>query len=150
MSGANPKHTRIPHCTSDANRAPSLSFMPDNAWLKQAVGSQGHTNLLALYSPISCYTGRFTLSKDPHAFKQAGYSTVGTTSDCRLQQQSDGPWFDSGWLEHYFEEVPAWGSEQSERNCQLTCLSIYRSLAPARISATCIVPCDECPTLSNI
>ena len=26
-----------------------------------------------------------------------GYSSVGRASDCRLLQQSDGPWFDSGW-----------------------------------------------------
>ena len=26
-----------------------------------------------------------------------GYSSVGRASDCSLQQQSDGPWFDSGW-----------------------------------------------------
>ena len=28
---------------------------------------------------------------------QAGYSSVGRASDCRNLQQSDGPWFDSGW-----------------------------------------------------
>ena len=28
---------------------------------------------------------------------QAGYSSVGRASDCRVLQQSDGPWFDSGW-----------------------------------------------------
>ena len=27
----------------------------------------------------------------------AGYSSVGRASDCRMLQQSDGPWFDSGW-----------------------------------------------------
>ena len=27
----------------------------------------------------------------------AGYSSVGRASDCRRLQQSDGPWFDSGW-----------------------------------------------------
>ena len=27
----------------------------------------------------------------------AGYSSVGRASDCRSLQQSDGPWFDSGW-----------------------------------------------------
>ena len=26
-----------------------------------------------------------------------GYSSVGRASDCRSLQQSDGPWFDSGW-----------------------------------------------------
>ena len=31
------------------------------------------------------------------AHKQAGYSSVGRASDCRNLQQSDGPWFDSGW-----------------------------------------------------
>ena len=30
-------------------------------------------------------------------YKQAGYSSVGRASDCRMLQQSDGPWFDSGW-----------------------------------------------------
>ena len=28
---------------------------------------------------------------------QTGYSSVGRASDCRHMQQSDGPWFDSGW-----------------------------------------------------
>ena len=28
---------------------------------------------------------------------QAGHSSVGRASDCRFMQQSDGPWFDSGW-----------------------------------------------------
>jgi hypothetical protein len=27
----------------------------------------------------------------------SGYSSVGRASDCRLLQQSDDPWFDSGW-----------------------------------------------------
>ena len=27
---------------------------------------------------------------------QPGYSSVGRASDCRFQQASDGPWFDSG------------------------------------------------------
>ena len=29
--------------------------------------------------------------------QQTGYSSVGRASDCRVLQQSDGPWFDSGW-----------------------------------------------------
>lgn len=33
------------------------------------------------------------------AISQAGYSSVGRASDCRALQQSDGPWFDSGWPE---------------------------------------------------
>ena len=33
----------------------------------------------------------------PLASSQAGYSSVGRASDCRNLQQSDGPWFDSGW-----------------------------------------------------
>ena len=32
---------------------------------------------------------------------QAGYSSVGRASDCRILQQSDGPWFDSGWPDLY-------------------------------------------------
>ena len=31
------------------------------------------------------------------SLKQAGYSSVGRASDCRLLQPSDGHWFDSGW-----------------------------------------------------
>ena len=26
-----------------------------------------------------------------------GYSSIGRASDCRELQESDGPWFDSGW-----------------------------------------------------
>ena len=26
-----------------------------------------------------------------------GYSSVGRASDCSVKQQSNGPWFDSGW-----------------------------------------------------
>ena len=29
--------------------------------------------------------------------QQTGYSSVGRASDSRVLQQSDGPWFDSGW-----------------------------------------------------
>ena len=46
-----------------------------------------HANLLSAHS-------------DPVFFqfcRQAGYSSVGRASDCRMLQQSDGPWFDSGW-----------------------------------------------------
>ena len=31
------------------------------------------------------------------AMNYPGYSSVGRASDCRMLQQSDGPWFDSGW-----------------------------------------------------
>lgn len=31
-----------------------------------------------------------------------GYSSVGRASDCRDMQQSDGPWFDSGWPDILF------------------------------------------------
>ncbi len=33
-------------------------------------------------------------------FEHPGYSSVGGASDCSLLQQSDGPWFDSGWPDH--------------------------------------------------
>ena len=33
--------------------------------------------------------------------EQASYSSVGRASDCRMLQQSDGPWFDSGWLDFF-------------------------------------------------
>ena len=32
---------------------------------------------------------------------QTGYSSVGRASDCRHMQQSDGPWFDSGWPDFF-------------------------------------------------
>ena len=34
-----------------------------------------------------------------HLYFDTGYSSVGRASDCRRLQQSDGPWFDSGWPE---------------------------------------------------
>ena len=39
--------------------------------------------------------------------QQTGYSSVGRASDCRVLQQSDGPWFDSGWPDFW--------------ECQLSC-----------------------------
>ena len=39
----------------------------------------------------------------PGVCRQAGYSSVGRASDCRMLQQSDGPWFDSGWPD-FFEQ----------------------------------------------
>ena len=39
----------------------------------------------------------FTSSFYSLRIRNAGYSSVGRASDCRLLQQSDGPWFDSGW-----------------------------------------------------
>ena len=35
--------------------------------------------------------------------QQTGYSSVGRASDCRVLQQSDGPWFDSGWPDFCFK-----------------------------------------------
>ena len=32
-----------------------------------------------------------------HEKDNSGYSSVRRASDCRSLQQSDGPWFDSGW-----------------------------------------------------
>ena len=37
---------------------------------------------------------------------QPGYSSVGRASDCRHLQQSDGPWFDSGWPDLLHAAVP--------------------------------------------
>ena len=42
----------------------------------------------------------------PGVCRQAGYSSVGRASDCRMLQQSDGPWFDSGWPD-FWEQRPA-------------------------------------------
>ena len=38
-----------------------------------------------------------------------GYSSVGRASDCRTLQQSDGPWFDSGWPEFLCQRPPHGG-----------------------------------------
>ena len=40
---------------------------------------------------------RFVPKVERHGDHVAGYSSVGRASDCRVLQQSDGPWFDSGW-----------------------------------------------------
>jgi hypothetical protein len=37
------------------------------------------------------------LARQTGTSQQAGHSSVGRASDCRALQQSDGPWFDSGW-----------------------------------------------------
>ena len=39
------------------------------------------------------------------AESNAGYSSVGRASDCRRLQQSDGPWFDSGWPDVLFASL---------------------------------------------
>ena len=43
--------------------------------------------------------------------RQAGYSSVGRASDCRSLQQSDGPWFDSGWPDF----VLTWGATEVDQ-----------------------------------
>ena len=35
-----------------------------------------------------------------------GYSSVGRASDCRVLQQSGGPWFDSGWPDFVLNRFP--------------------------------------------
>jgi hypothetical protein len=37
--------------------------------------------------------------------RQTGYSSVGRASDCRMLQQSDGPWFDSGWPDFHTPHI---------------------------------------------
>ena len=44
--------------------------------------------------------------------QQTGYSSVGRASDCRVLQQSDGPWFDSGWPDFCWK---AWASQIDAR-----------------------------------
>ena len=34
--------------------------------------------------------------------RKAGCSSVGRASDCRVLRKSNGPWFDSGWLDCLF------------------------------------------------
>ena len=46
---------------------------------------------------ISATLFGFTNSLYSSRIGNAGYSSVGRASDCRSLQQSDGPWFDSGW-----------------------------------------------------
>jgi hypothetical protein len=123
LSGSTEKRISIPCSRGDVSvlvtKAPRCPrpIRSTRAYLIARAASCGIAGPYAFTCALG--TGRFTLRKDPHAFKQAGYSSVGRASDCRLLQQSDGPWFDSGWPEHYFHEVPAWGSEQNERICQL-------------------------------
>ena len=60
-----------------------------------------------LAAPIHAHAMRKGFGKDQMERKgfiitaavidNAGYSSVGRASDCRSLQQSDGPWFDSGW-----------------------------------------------------
>jgi hypothetical protein len=62
--------------------------------------AQGHTITIicALLCPasIQAYASlRFQICNP-------GYSSVGRASDCRVLQQSDGPWFDSGWPDLQF------------------------------------------------
>ena len=62
------------------------------------------TNTLAVF----CLLGPNTILCHP------GHSSVGRASDCRLLQQSDGPWFDSGWpdLPNYFLNAKSWCTSQ--------------------------------------
>ena len=39
----------------------------------------------------------FRNTRSTYPPQQTGYSSIGRASDCRVLQQSDGPWFDSGW-----------------------------------------------------
>ena len=57
---------------------------------------------------------------------QAGYSSVGRASDCRILQQSDGPWFDSGWPDFHASKIETrfWS-----RNIHLGNSSWYRQQA---------------------
>ena len=50
-------------------------------------------DVLRVWDVHSKDAGRFCLGPEQHA----GYSSVGRASDCSALQQSDGPWFDSGW-----------------------------------------------------
>ena len=45
---------------------------------------------------MTCVLCRATHSRSTLR-SHSGYSSVGRASDCRMLQQSDGPWFDSGW-----------------------------------------------------
>ena len=51
------------------------------------VAKEGKPPLLKKVPVISYFSKAF----------QTGHSSVGRASDCRYMQQSDGPWFDSGW-----------------------------------------------------
>ena len=53
-----------------------------------------------------------------------GYSSVGRASDCRVLQQSDGPWFDSGWPDYL-------STSRVPRSCIRLCAS-QGKLEPAK------------------
>ena len=58
--------------------------------------------------------------------QQTGYSSVGRASDCRVLQQSDGPWFNSGWPDFVLNRFPleVVHALQSDAQCQsLACES---------------------------
>ena len=50
-----------------------------------------------LHSQPHIHTQRTLITSLCHTSAISGYSSVGRASDCRPLQQSDGPWFDSGW-----------------------------------------------------
>ena len=63
------------------------------------------------------------------AFTQAGYSSVGRASDCRDLQQSDGPWFDSGWPDLFF--FPPWARDSKQALAHFVgCTGDFETLAP--------------------
>ena len=76
-------HHRVMKC-----KHACISFCKQATWLGRCNRLAG---ILALHG------------KTKHAMRHwnacvsAGYSSVGRASDCRVLQQSDGPWFDSGW-----------------------------------------------------
>ena len=70
----------------DIQRGHGLGFRPDSAWARGELTPGG------VLSDVVCM-----LNWRTPLGHQAGYSSVGRASDCRFSQQSDGPWFDSGW-----------------------------------------------------
>ena len=83
------------------------------------------------------------MSRPQILFCNAGHSSVGGASDCRPMQQSDGPWFDSGW--------PDIGGRGGGVPCDTPCCTCefgpighpeHTSLLQRSVAA----PCNEAPS----
>ena len=69
-------------------REPNTEMLFNKTIFQKKQEWKGNISATLLAFPASFHFSRIS---------NAGYSSVGRASDCRSLQQSDGPWFDSGW-----------------------------------------------------
>ena len=74
-----------------------------------------------------------------------GYSSVGRASDCRHMQQSDGPWFDSGWPDFFRHSVSDTARQatcgvrlQASAHISTMAQRVKRRKLPQRVMSPCI------------